>query len=181
MALIGNMINQAFSGNPATVNYAMFTSAFSMFTLFYLVPASFNTDWSGHPILLIVLDTLNAIFFLTSGIALAARLGCHDCSNDVRPPQRSPVLQSYTNFAAIHPQQRSHQRRRRPHEAMPRGSGFRGIPLVCLGWVYRVHGPFFHPVAPVWWFSSAFPYWSFSSQPSQHGSGLGLFFFSKDE
>ncbi|ODM16482.1 hypothetical protein SI65_07989 [Aspergillus cristatus] len=82
MALIGNMINQAFAGNPATVNYAMFTSAFSMFTLFYLVPASFNTDWSGHPIILIVLDTLNAIFFLTSGIALAARLECHDCSND---------------------------------------------------------------------------------------------------
>lgn len=103
MALIGNMINQAFSGNPATVNYAMFTSAFSMFTLFYLVPASFNTDWSGHPIILIVLDTLNAIFFLTSGIALAARLECHDCSNDVRfPPHKFTnenvilILQKYT-------------------------------------------------------------------------------------
>jgi hypothetical protein len=96
MALIGNMINQAFAGNPATVNYAMFTSAFSMFTLFYLVPASFNTDWSGHPILLIVLDTLNAIFFLTSGIALAARLECHDCSNDVRlHPLHSSVQNKY--------------------------------------------------------------------------------------
>ena len=115
MALIGNMINQAFAGNPATVNYAMFTSAFSMFTLFYLVPASFNTDWSGHPIILIVLDTLNAIFFLTSGIALAARLECHDCSNDVRPQTPhyyNPQMRNYdTNLAGIHPQQRSHQRR----------------------------------------------------------------------
>lgn len=97
MALIGNMINQAFAGNPATVNYAMFTSAFSMFTLFYLVPASFNTDWSGHPIILIVLDTLNAIFFLTSGIALAARLECHDCSNDVRLHHNPEICNNDTN------------------------------------------------------------------------------------
>ncbi|KKK23887.1 hypothetical protein P175DRAFT_0480503 [Aspergillus ochraceoroseus IBT 24754] len=81
MALIGNMIAGAFAGNPATVNYAMFVSAFSMFTLFYLVPASFNLDWAIHPIIMIVIDTLNAIFFLTAGIALAAKLEAHSCSN----------------------------------------------------------------------------------------------------
>lgn len=83
MGLVGNMLAEAFAGNPATVNYAMFAAAFSMFTLFYLVPASFKPEWSGHPIIVLVLDTLNAIWFLTSGIALAARLQCHSCSNDV--------------------------------------------------------------------------------------------------
>ncbi|KAE8381453.1 marvel domain-containing protein [Aspergillus bertholletiae] len=83
MALIGNMIAGSFSGNPATVNYAMFCSAFSMFSLFYLVPASYNLDWAIHPIFMIVLDALNAIFFLSSGIALAARLEAHSCSNNL--------------------------------------------------------------------------------------------------
>ncbi|RJE22679.1 Non-classical export protein [Aspergillus sclerotialis] len=81
MALTGNIIAQAFAGNPATVNYAMFAAAFSIASLFYLAPASFKVDWSGHPIIMIVLDTLNAIWFLTSGIALAARLHCRDCSD----------------------------------------------------------------------------------------------------
>ncbi|KAL4806193.1 marvel domain-containing protein [Aspergillus unguis] len=81
MALIGNMIAQSFAGNPAIINYVMFVSAWSMFTLFYLFPASFNPDWAIHPIILIVLDTLNMIFFLTAAIALAAKLECHSCSN----------------------------------------------------------------------------------------------------
>ncbi|KAJ5124476.1 uncharacterized protein N7515_008301 [Penicillium bovifimosum] len=81
MALVGNMIADAFSGNPATVNYAIFVSVFSMFTLFYLVPASFNLDWAGHPIIMIVLDALNCIFFFCAAIALAARLESHSCTN----------------------------------------------------------------------------------------------------
>ncbi|KAL4737715.1 marvel domain-containing protein [Aspergillus similis] len=81
MALVGNMIAQSFAGNPATINYTMFVAAFSMFTLFYLFPASWNTDWAIHPIILVILDTLNMIFFLTCAIALAARLECHSCSN----------------------------------------------------------------------------------------------------
>jgi hypothetical protein len=83
MALIGNIIAQAFAGNPASVNYAMFTSAFSMASLFYLIPATWDDRFSGHPIIVIVLDALNAIFFLTSGIVLAARLEAHSCSNHV--------------------------------------------------------------------------------------------------
>ncbi|KAJ5372379.1 hypothetical protein N7517_004385 [Penicillium concentricum] len=81
MALIGNMIAEAFAGNPGTVNYAIYTSVFSMFTLFYLVPASFNLDWALHPIIMIVLDVLNCIFFFCAAIALAAKLECHSCSN----------------------------------------------------------------------------------------------------
>jgi hypothetical protein len=83
MALIGNMIAQSFAGNPATVNYAMWTSAFGLLTLFYLFPASFNPDWAIHPIIMIVLDALNFCFFLSNAIALAARLQCHSCGNQV--------------------------------------------------------------------------------------------------
>ncbi|KAJ5115156.1 hypothetical protein NUU61_000915 [Penicillium alfredii] len=81
MALIGNMIAESFAGNPSSVNYTMFTSAFSMLTLFYLVPASFNLDWALHPIIMIVVDVLNCIFFFCAAIALAAKLECHSCSN----------------------------------------------------------------------------------------------------
>ncbi|KXG45909.1 uncharacterized protein PGRI_047650 [Penicillium griseofulvum] len=81
MALIGNMIAEAFAGNPGTVNYSIYTAVFSMFTLFYLIPASFNIDWALHPIIMIVLDALNCIFFFCAAIALAAKLECHSCSN----------------------------------------------------------------------------------------------------
>ncbi|GAD96894.1 non-classical export protein Nce102, putative [Paecilomyces variotii No. 5] len=82
MALVGNMIAQAFhGGNPASVNYAMFTSAFSMVSLFLLVPMTWKPEWGLHAIVPIVLDALNAVFFFTSGIVLAARLGAHSCSN----------------------------------------------------------------------------------------------------
>ncbi|KAJ6178631.1 hypothetical protein N7519_009092 [Penicillium mononematosum] len=82
MALIGNMIAEAFSGNPATVNYSIYVSVFSMLTLFYLIPASYNIDWSGHPIIMIIIDALNCIFFFCAAIALAARLECHSCNNE---------------------------------------------------------------------------------------------------
>ncbi|KAL1968183.1 hypothetical protein VTN77DRAFT_2018 [Rasamsonia byssochlamydoides] len=81
MALDGNIIAQAFAGNPATINYAMFCAAFSMVSLFYLFPATWSNTLAGHPIIMIIVDLLNSIFFLTSGIALAARLKAHDCSN----------------------------------------------------------------------------------------------------
>lgn len=85
MALVGNMIAQAFhGGNPASVNYAMFTSAFSMVSLFLLFPMTWKPEWGLHAIVPIILDALNAIFFFTSGIVLAARLGAHSCSNRVR-------------------------------------------------------------------------------------------------
>lgn len=82
MALIGNIIAQAFAGNPASVNYIMFVSAFSMVSLFYLFPASWNTSLRGHPIIMAIVDLLNVIFFLVGGIVLAARLESHSCSNN---------------------------------------------------------------------------------------------------
>lgn len=85
MALVGNMIADAFGGNPSTVNYAIFTSAFSMLSLFYLIPASMSASWVIHPILMVVVDALNTIFFFCGGIAMAAQLHAHSCSNQVSP------------------------------------------------------------------------------------------------
>lgn len=82
MALIGNMIAQAVhGGNPASVNYAMYTSTFSIVSLFFLFPMTWNPEWGFHAIVPMVLDLLNAMFFLSSGIVLAARLEAHSCSN----------------------------------------------------------------------------------------------------
>jgi hypothetical protein len=81
MSLVGNMIAEAFAGNPSSINYTMFVAAFSMFTLFYLFPASWNSDWAIHPIFMIVLDALNCVFFFCAAIALAAKLECHSCTN----------------------------------------------------------------------------------------------------
>jgi ABC-type dipeptide/oligopeptide/nickel transport system permease subunit len=81
MALVGNMIAEAFAGNPGTVNYSMFVSVFSMVSLFYLIPASWNSDWAFHPIIMVVVDVLNCIFFFCAAIALAAKLRCHSCGN----------------------------------------------------------------------------------------------------
>lgn len=83
MGMIGNIIAMAWSGNPASINYSMFTAAFSLASLFYLIPATWSEDIAGHPIILIVVDLLNMIFFLCAGIALAARLHVHSCKNQV--------------------------------------------------------------------------------------------------
>jgi len=82
MALVGNMIATAFSGNPSSVNYTIFVSVFSMLSLFYLIPTALKPDFSFHPLLAVVLDLLNTLFFFCAAVALAAFLGVHSCSND---------------------------------------------------------------------------------------------------
>ena len=83
MALVGNMIADAFNGNPAIVNYTMFVAVFGMLSLIYLSAVAFNDSFSGHPIIPIVLDVLNTLFFFCGAVALAAKLGAHSCSNHV--------------------------------------------------------------------------------------------------
>lgn len=124
MALIGNMIASAFSGNPATVNYSMFVSAFSMFSLFYLVPASFNSDWALHPIIMVVVDALNCVFFFCAAIALAAKLHVHSCNNQVRYSEFLVLLYlekvySILNFPVLPDQQRNYQWFFQHDEALP--------------------------------------------------------------
>ncbi|KAF2458592.1 marvel domain-containing protein [Lineolata rhizophorae] len=81
MALIGNMIATSFAGDPSIINYDMFVSVFSMLSLFWLILVGWKTDMDV-PIITLTLDTLNTIFFLCGGIATAAYLGVHSCSND---------------------------------------------------------------------------------------------------
>jgi hypothetical protein len=83
VALVGHVVSQAFAGNPASVNYAMFAGVFSLLTLFYLIPATWNESIAGHPLAPVVVDLLNVIFTLTAGIGLAAGLdGVHSCEDD---------------------------------------------------------------------------------------------------
>ena len=83
MALVGNMIADAFAGNPSLVNYDMFVAVFGMLSLFYLIPASIKEEIRGHPIIMVAHDVLNTIFFFCAAVAMAAELKVHSCSNVV--------------------------------------------------------------------------------------------------
>jgi len=92
MALTGNIIADAVAGNPSSINYAIFVSVFSMLCLIYLFLVAFKEDFAIHPLIPVVLDTLNTLFFFAAAVALAARLHVHSCSNKVRA----------TLFARVH-------------------------------------------------------------------------------
>lgn len=97
MALIGNMIATAYSGNPSIVNYSMFVSVFSMLSLFYLIPATIKESFMGHPFLMVALDALNAIFYFCGAVAMAAYLHVHSCSNRVSVHDRlEPHQKTYS-------------------------------------------------------------------------------------
>ena len=83
MSLTGNMIDQWNNGNNGVINYDLFVSIFGMLSLLYLIPASFNDSIAFHPIIPLVLDVLNVIFWFCGGVATAAYLGAHSCSNRV--------------------------------------------------------------------------------------------------
>ncbi|KAK5169308.1 hypothetical protein LTR04_005695 [Oleoguttula sp. CCFEE 6159] len=81
MSLIGNMIATSFAGNKSIVNYDMFVSVFAMLSLLYLIPATINEGFQGHPLMMVIVDALNTLFFFCGAIATAAYLGAHSCSN----------------------------------------------------------------------------------------------------
>jgi hypothetical protein len=79
-ALVGNAIATAFSGNPSSVNYAIFVAVFSWLVLLF----GFVAAWMEMSnIILIALDTLATLFTFIAGVVLAAKLGVHSCSNQV--------------------------------------------------------------------------------------------------
>ncbi|KAF2726204.1 non-classical export protein Nce102 [Polychaeton citri CBS 116435] len=82
MSLIGNVIAEYRRGSPSLINYDMFVAAFSMLTLFYLIPATLKEGWAIHPVLPLVLDLLNTIFTFCAAVAMAAELRVHSCGND---------------------------------------------------------------------------------------------------
>ena len=83
MALVGNMIAEAKSGNPSIINYSMFVSVFGMLSLFYLIAGTINEAFAISAFFMVIADALNTIFFLVGGIALAAYLKVHSCGNHV--------------------------------------------------------------------------------------------------
>ena len=83
MALVGNIIADAFSGNPSVINFDMFVAVFSMLSLFYLILAAWTESAPGHPIIPLALDVLNTLFFFCGAVAMAAKLHVHSCDNKV--------------------------------------------------------------------------------------------------
>ncbi len=83
MALVGNMIAEAFDGNPSSVNYTMFVAVFSMLSLFYLIPAAFRESLAVSPWIMLALDIINTILFFIGGVVMAARLRVRNCANEV--------------------------------------------------------------------------------------------------
>ena len=82
MALVGNMIHDSAGGDPAIVNYTMFVAVFSMLSLIYLFAAELF-DIVLIPMLPMLVDALNVLFFFVGAVALAAYLGAHSCNNSV--------------------------------------------------------------------------------------------------
>jgi len=79
-ALIGNVIAEAFAGNPSSINYAMFAAAFSWVVLLYGLAAAF-IEGLAITIVLAAMDVLAVLFTFIAGLVLAAKLGVHSCNN----------------------------------------------------------------------------------------------------
>jgi len=80
-ALIGNVIAEAFSGNPSSVNYAISVAVFSWIVLLIGLVVAF-TDLENIILqVLIALDALAVVFTFVAGVVLAAKLGVHSCGN----------------------------------------------------------------------------------------------------
>lgn len=77
-ALVGNVIAEAFAGNPSSINYAIFVAAFSWIVLLI----GYFAAWKEMSnIILVVLDALATMFTFIAGVVLAAKLHVHSCSN----------------------------------------------------------------------------------------------------
>ncbi len=83
-ALIGNVIADAFGGNPSAINYAMFVAVYCWLVLLYGLAAAFMESLL-IPIALLVGDGLAVLFTFIAGVVLAAKLGAHNCNNEVSP------------------------------------------------------------------------------------------------
>ncbi|KAG5287213.1 non-classical export protein, conidia-enriched transcript [Histoplasma ohiense] len=110
MALVGNMVADAFHGSASTVNYILFVSAFSMLSLFYLFAAGVSEACLIHPGFMFLVDLLNTIFIFCGAIAMPAKLRVHSCRNvmytvtnsitrgSLRPEKRCREAQAVTAF-----------------------------------------------------------------------------------
>jgi Membrane-associating domain len=106
-ALVGNVIAEAFSGNPSSVNYAIFVAVFSWIVLLIGIVAAW-TDQSNF--ILVALDALAVVFTFIAGVVLAAKLGVHSCSNSVSITLRLELCSLSNASAGLHIYQQPDQR-----------------------------------------------------------------------
>jgi len=102
LALVGNMIASAVGGNPSIVNYVMFTAVFSMGSLLYLTAATINEGFVFMPIIPIIVDGANVLFFFVGAVALAAYLGPNSCGNTDYVNSNIVTSGSYDNYKRCH-------------------------------------------------------------------------------
>lgn len=81
-ALVGNAIDDAFAGNPSSINYAIFVAVFCWIVLFVGVAGAFTEAIPA--IAIVALDGLAVLFTFIAGVVLAAKLGVHSCGSEVR-------------------------------------------------------------------------------------------------
>jgi len=81
-SLVGNVIDDAFAGNPSSINYAIFVAVFSWIVLLYGMVAAFMESLA-IPVVMMVMDGLATIFTFIAGVVLAAKLHVHSCGNRV--------------------------------------------------------------------------------------------------
>ena len=86
------------SGNTNVINYDLFVAIFGMLTLLYLIPATLKESFQVHPLLPLILDILNVIFWFCAAVATAAELGAHSCSNHVSSVCRAHNSEGFTDF-----------------------------------------------------------------------------------
>ena len=79
-ALIGSIINDADGGTPSSIKYCMFVAVLSWIVLITgMVMSGFEASSGG------ILDGVAILFVFVAAVVLSAKLGIHNCSNDVRP------------------------------------------------------------------------------------------------
>ena len=74
--------NQPSGGSPSQINYSVFVGVFSLLTWFYTVIASsISSDGLGSAHIVIILDSLNLLFYFCGGVAMAVAMRVHSCGN----------------------------------------------------------------------------------------------------
>jgi hypothetical protein len=74
--------NQPSGGSPSQINYSVFVGVFALLTWFFsVIVSTLLSDGLGSPVILLALDSLNALFFFCGGVAMATALRVHSCGN----------------------------------------------------------------------------------------------------
>ncbi|KAH7400025.1 putative Non-classical export protein 2 [Cadophora sp. MPI-SDFR-AT-0126] len=102
LALVGNVIAEAFAGNSSKINYAIFVSVFDMIVILWGIGAVFK-EGLAIGIVLPILDVIATLLTVIAGIVLAAGLGVHSCGN------KSYLVSNALTNGSHHPSKRCHE------------------------------------------------------------------------